>query len=343
MARVSVSVIIPVYNVALCVERCIKSVMLQTVEADECIIIDDCSTDDSITLCQRMIDEYKGKTRFTILHHKQNRGLSAARNTGTEHATGEYIYYLDSDDEMATDCLEKLVAPIENDSEVEMVIGEYKTYYSLESRYFKKDIVKESHFFKNSPKTLQTKKEVIDWYYHKKGSRPDQGWNKLLRLSFIKENKLYFKEGLLYEDILWSHYLFNCLSHVAFVPSITYLHYWRQGSIMTQTKYDKYLLHHGYIFKEVAEYLRDDKCVEKTLRWISDFSDCYIDASDNPDYQYAYSVFRKNVSDKHHRLVVWRLTLVDTLRKNGLGRLLYRKVMWIRHQIRRMCNVVFTA
>lgn len=340
MSRVSISVIIPVYNVALYVERCIKSVMLQTNEADECIIVDDCSEDDSIVRCQRLIEEYKGKTRFTILHHKQNRGLSAARNTGTEHATGEYIYYLDSDDEMSSDCLEKLVAPISGDSELEMVIGEYKTYYSINSRYLRKDLVKKSHFFKNSPNELQTKEEVIDWYYNKKGSRPDQGWNKLLRLSFIKENKLYFREGLIYEDLLWTHYLFNCLSHVVFVPSITYIHYCRSGSIMTQTKYDKYLLHHGYIFKEVAEYLRDDSCVEKTLRWISDFRDCYIDASDNPDYQYAYSVFRKNVLDKHHRFAAWRLTLVDTLSKNCLGRLLYRRVAWIRRQRLRIYSVV---
>jgi len=342
MTRVSVSVVIPVYNVALYVERCIKSVMQQTLEADECIIVDDCSEDDSIVRCQRMIEAYRGKTRFTILHHKQNRGLSAARNTGTEHATGEYIYYLDSDDEISLDCLEKLVAPIGDDSKVEMVIGDYKTYYSIDSRYFKKDLVKVSNFFRNSPNELQRKEAVINWYYHKKGPRPDQGWNKLLRLSFIKENKLYFREGLLYEDLLWSHYLFNSLSHVVFVPSITYIHYTRPGSIMTQTKYEKYLLHHGYIFKEVAEYLRDENCVEKTLRWIPDFCNCYIDSSSNPDYQYAYNVFQKNLLDKHHRFVAWKLTMVDALSKNRLGRLLYRKGMWIRQQIRRIYNVVFS-
>ena len=342
MTRVSVSVVIPVYNVALYVERCIKSVMQQTLEADECIIVDDCSEDDSIVRCQRMIEAYRGKTRFTILHHKQNRGLSAARNTGTEHATGEYIYYLDSDDEISLDCLEKLVAPIGDDSKVEMVIGDYKTYYSIDSRYFKKDLVKVSNFFRNSPNELQRKEAVINWYYHKKGPRPDQGWNKLLRLSFIKENKLYFREGLLYEDLLWTHYLFNSLSHVVFVPSITYIHYTRPGSIMTQTRYDKYLLHHGYIFKEVAEYLRDENCVEKTLRWIPDFCNCYIDSSSNPDYQYAYNVFQKNLLDKHHRFVAWKLTMVDALSKNRLGRLLYRKGMWIRQQIRRIYNVVFS-
>ena len=342
MARGTISVVIPVYNVALYVERCIKSVMQQTLEADECIIVDDCSEDDSIVRCQRMIEAYRGKTRFTILHHKQNRGISAARNTGTEHATGEYIYYLDSDDEISPDCLEQIVAPMLKDDSIEMVISDYKTYYSIKSRFFRKDLVKVSHYFKNSPDELQTKKEVIDWYYHKKDPRPDYGWNKLLRLSFIKENKLYFREGLLYEDLLWTHYLFNSLSHVVFVPSITYIHYTRPGSIMTQTRYDKYLLHHGYIFKEVAEYLREENCVEKTLRWIPDFCNCYIDSSSNPDYQYAYNVFQKNLLDKHHRFVAWKLTMVDALSKNRLGRLLYRKGMWIRQQIRRIYNVVFS-
>ena len=337
-----VSIVIPVYNVSAYVERCIKSVMSQTYSDIECIIVNDATQDDSIVKCEQMIAEYDDSFRFSILHHKQNRGLSAARNSGTELARGEYIYYLDSDDEITDDCIEKLVAPMLKDDSIEMVTAEYKTYYSIKSRFWGKDLVKTSHYFKSSSNILHTKEEVRDWYYHKKGQRPDQGWNKLLRLSFIKENHLYFREGLIYEDLLWSHYLFSCLSHVVFVPSITYIHYNRSGSIMTQTRYDEYLLHHGNIFKEVAEHLQDTNCIEKILRWIPDFCKCYIDSSDNPDYQYAYGVFRKQLSDKHHRLTAWKLTMVDSLSKNRLGRLLYRKEMWIKQQIQRTFNVLFS-
>ena len=94
----------PVYNVSLYVERCVQSVMNQTYPATECIIVDDASTDDSLARCKRLTDKYKGRTEFTFVLHDTNRGLSAARNTGTYLAKSDYIYYVDSDDEMTPDC-----------------------------------------------------------------------------------------------------------------------------------------------------------------------------------------------------------------------------------------------
>ena len=85
-SAITISVVMPVYNVAPYVERCLLSVMQQTRPAEECLIIDDASTDNSIALCERLIANYDGPTRFTILHHDHNRGLSAARNTGTDAA-----------------------------------------------------------------------------------------------------------------------------------------------------------------------------------------------------------------------------------------------------------------
>ena len=102
-----VSVIIPVYQVSDYVERCLLSVMNQTYQNIECIIVDDCSTDDSVAKCDRLISTYKGPIKFQILHHERNRGLSAARNTGTDAATGEYIFYLDSDDEITDETFDK--------------------------------------------------------------------------------------------------------------------------------------------------------------------------------------------------------------------------------------------
>lgn len=95
------SIVIPVFNVAPYIADCLRSVMRQTYTGSmECLIVDDCGTDDSIAIAKQMIADYKGPIRFQILHHEWNRGLSAARNTGTEAATGEYLYYLDSDDEI---------------------------------------------------------------------------------------------------------------------------------------------------------------------------------------------------------------------------------------------------
>lgn len=122
----AVSVIIPVYNVSLYVERCLQSVLAQTYPVRECIIVDDASPDDSIAKCERLIDSYEGDMRFLILHHSKNRGLSAARNTGLKAATGGYIFFLDSDDEITPDCIERLSTPIEKDPSIEMVQGNHQ-------------------------------------------------------------------------------------------------------------------------------------------------------------------------------------------------------------------------
>ena len=103
-----VSLIIPVYNVSEYIERCMHSVMAQTYTDIECIIIDDCGTDDSMAKCEQMIREYEGPIKFLILHHEHNRGLSAARNTGIHQTIGKWFYFLDSDDEITPHCIEKL-------------------------------------------------------------------------------------------------------------------------------------------------------------------------------------------------------------------------------------------
>ena len=130
MEKPAISVVVPVFNVAPYVERCIHSIIAQSYPAAECIIVEDASLDDSFNICLRLIDGYSGPTKFIILHHQQNRVLSAARNTGTDAATGDYIYYVDSDDELTPDCLEKLIAPVLNNDDIEMVMGGHVVDYT---------------------------------------------------------------------------------------------------------------------------------------------------------------------------------------------------------------------
>ena len=122
--NIKVSIIIPIYNVASYVERCIRSVMNQTLTKEiECIILDDCGSDNSIDIAENLISEYVGCIDFRILHHDFNRGLSAARNTGIDSAKGEYIYYLDSDDKIVPDCIEKLVSSVKKHPDSQIVFA----------------------------------------------------------------------------------------------------------------------------------------------------------------------------------------------------------------------------
>ena len=120
-----ISIVIPIFNVENYITACIHSVMNQDYTGEiECLLIDDCGTDNSILLAEECIStNRRPNIHFRIIHHQRNRGLSAARNTGIDAATGEYIYYLDSDDEITPDCIEKLVSIAQNFPDVEMIQG----------------------------------------------------------------------------------------------------------------------------------------------------------------------------------------------------------------------------
>ena len=121
-----ITIVIPVYNVESYISDCLQSVMRQTYKGPlECILVDDCGTDKSIEIAQNMIAEYNGPIEFKVLHHEHNRGVSAARNTGIDAAKGDYVCFLDSDDWISDDCIEKLAQPLQNEV-FDIVIGDYE-------------------------------------------------------------------------------------------------------------------------------------------------------------------------------------------------------------------------
>lgn len=105
----NISVIVPVYNVEPYIERCLRSIMSQTfTDGVECILVNDCTPDKSMEIAERLIEEYKGNIQFRIISHEKNRGIAAVRNTGLDAAQGTYIQYIDSDDYVEPDMLEKM-------------------------------------------------------------------------------------------------------------------------------------------------------------------------------------------------------------------------------------------
>ena len=117
-----VSVIIPVYNVEKYLPRCMISVLNQTYQDLEIILVDDGSKDNSGVMC----DEYAKDSKNITVIHKENGGLSSARNAGIEIATGDAIFFLDSDDYLSTKCIEKMVCLMEeNDADISIIQMKY--------------------------------------------------------------------------------------------------------------------------------------------------------------------------------------------------------------------------
>lgn len=218
-----VSIIIPVYNVAPYVEDCIRSVMNQTMtEGVECIIVDDCGQDNSMEIVERIVAGYKGYIDFRILHHDHNRGLSAARNTGIDSAKGEYIYYLDSDDKIVPDCIEKLVSSEKKHPDSQIVFAGAE---ASADNY---------KWLDYTTKELPEYSDNQDWLQRSMLKRCDFGmtaWNKLISRKFICENGLRFVEGLVHEDEVWNFDLSKYIQSAAFVKHNTYLYNIHDNSI----------------------------------------------------------------------------------------------------------------
>lgn len=235
-----VTIIVPVYNVSAYIERCWESLVKQTYKEIEILFVDDCGTDDSVEKLQKLIDTHPG-IYCKILHHDHNRGLSAARNTGLMAATGDYVYFLDSDDDITEDCIERLVAPVMND-EIDIVVGNYRV------------VGGEAH----SPLLLDSglldsSKEVLASYAA--GKWYVMAWNKLCRRDFLIDNNLFFREGLIHEDVLWTFQV-ACKAQSLYVCNdVTYNYNVRGASIMTSMSIERDLRVYLDVFDAIVDFV----------------------------------------------------------------------------------------
>lgn len=220
MLQPRISIIIPLYNVEAYISDCLQSVARQTYSGEmECIIVDDCGTDNSLCLVEQFIAAYTGSVRFVLLHHTHNRGLSAARNTGVDAATGDYVYFLDSDDYLSDDCLDSLAGRLQERA-YQIVIGDYDTLGD-----------------KEMPSLLFETNDVLsgkDQIFHEFAERQlcVTAWNKLCKTSFLREHHIDFLEGQLNEDDLWSYKCYTYTDSIAVSHRVTYHYRIRHDSIM---------------------------------------------------------------------------------------------------------------
>ena len=267
-------------------------------EPMECLIVDDCGTDESIPIAECMIAEYEGPIRFEILHHDHNRGLSAARNTGMEKAVGDYIYFIDSDDEITEDCLEKMMAVAEAHPEVELVQGSY-----VRTRNGKDTIgpneIRIMHACSND--------EVRICFYQYKQVFVE-AWNKLMKRSLVRNNHLIFTEGLLYEDGPWTYYLLKCVKDAWFLSDITYLYKIRPNSIVTGTSRADATIHLLMGYHDMIQHISPDHVQQETEYYIMNFATYTLHRADGfPGLKDDYRYYRQYALE--NRRIKWLIIL----------------------------------
>ena len=257
-----ISIIVPVYNVEDYIERCVLSIINQAYSdiKIECILVDDNSPDLSLKKARRLIDQYSGDIIFRTIRHERNLGLSSARNTGMRNATGKYLYFLDSDDDIDKLCIQKLWDVVLKYPGIQMVMGNYY------DRRIGKDGINKLRI----PNGIINNYQLLEMYYI--GYIPVVAWNSLILRDVIDENNLSFKEGLIHEDLLWSLQLFLHINYFYFVPEITLYYEFNPKSIMTgQSNNDtSFLTHHLIIIDESLKCFRNNHCVTNSLYILSE-------------------------------------------------------------------------
>ena len=221
MSREKISVIIPIYNSEKYLDRCIQSAVQQVYPNLEILLVDDGSVDSSGKLC----DEWQEKDHRIRVIHKENGGLSDARNAGLDAATGDYIAFLDSDDYLAPDMLQNLFSAAKAaDAKISicnfLYVDEDGRPLSWRNRTFPiRDEVISG--LEAVDRTMMD--EEKGWYYV-------TAWNKLYRKELFSDIRFPF--GKIHEDEFIAHHLLGKCDRIACIRSVGYYYVQRPGSII---------------------------------------------------------------------------------------------------------------
>lgn len=241
-----ISVIIPVYNVESYLKKCVDSVLGQTYKNTEIILIDDGSTDSSPKLC----DEYAKKFKNIKVVHKKNEHTAIARNTGIDVATGDYLFFLDSDDFINSKTFE-LLAKIFETNNVDCAAGIWKNYFDFketEQNIKRKD---------EHPIKILEKDYILD-------NLNNNLFNIVTNNLYKKElfDNLRFEPGIIHEDSLLAPKLYARVNKMACVEVETYYRYVNPNSY-THISFNKRTYDLLKIGKKRIEYFKNDTVPRK--------------------------------------------------------------------------------
>ena len=220
-----VSMIVPVYQVEKYIAQCIESVLNQTFQDFELILVDDGSKDQSGIIC----DSYAAKDDRIIVIHTENRGAAAARNIGLDHASGRYITFLDGDDYLAENMIARLHEVIEH-SEYDMVVCDFLNILSDEKDNFSLHLRDMEINGREVLAHCKNQKNYGVWTVV---------WNKIYKREVLEN--LRFPEGKYFEDEIFSDQLYLRCDIIRVIPEVLCLHRVLSSSTMNTQKTRNYL------------------------------------------------------------------------------------------------------
>lgn len=217
--KTKISVIVPVYNVEGYLAECIDSILGQTFEGFELILVDDGATDGSGAIC----DSYAAKDSRIRILHKENGGLSSARNAGIEIASGEYIAFIDSDDVVHPDYLKDMVAIAEKEGAdlvaCSFIRGEQYIWHDIDE-------------MQDEALDIRTGQEILN-RMNDNDVVVTVAWNKLYHRKFFKDYALRYPEGKIHEDMFLTPQILYHADKMVITSHKLYFYRQRPNSIMS--------------------------------------------------------------------------------------------------------------
>lgn len=286
-----ISVIIPVYNVEAYLRECVDSVLNQTYGNFEIILVNDGSTDSSGEIC----DEYVEKDdRVTVIHQK-NGGPAKTRNTGLENASGEYIYFLDSDDYIENNALELLVNTAENNA-ADLVFFDAYSFSDDGAEVKQGYVINGTYGAENGYKILTKLHDNKDYHC-------------AIYLLFIKhqliiDNKISFLESAYCsEDMLFTYQVYCSAQKAVQRKNTLYHRRYRSGSIVTSKKSQRHFRSCRDVYEEIRDYSEkigktgDYMATEYTVRCAFNALDTYrkISKEDQAICKDEYKTLKKDI------------------------------------------------
>jgi glycosyltransferase involved in cell wall biosynthesis len=228
------------------VEECIRSVQNQTLEDIEMICVDNCSTDGSLEIVEQIA---KSESRIKIYRNEKNMGVSVSRNRGMQYATGEYIYFLDSDDMIVPNALEMIYRrAVQQDLDI---------LYFESKKIFETNEIREPQEQHRIYISEPIKGMELYSRFFRGGEWFVAVWQQLYKRSFLQDNKLLFYEGILHEDNLFSFEAAMHASRVCCEPYQVHIYRKRENSLTTadNLKFDS-LTSSAYIYHKYRQYMQ---------------------------------------------------------------------------------------
>ena len=295
-----ISVIIPIYNVADYLPKCIESVINQTYKKLEIILVDDGSPD----RCPEICDEYAKKDKRIKVIHKKNGGLSDARNAGLEIAKGEYISFIDSDDYINEHMYENMLSAIEN-VDADLCICGY-------DRVNDDGEIRSSSHFKNAVLSQNDAFEMLvqgNVYFI-------VAWNKLYKR--IVFDKLLFRKGKIHEDEFIMHHVYGECNKIVKKKKAYYYYLVRETSITGVVKGNVKQLDYVESYLDRIDYFHDEGLEQFASRLLPITINLFITVRKRIGIEKqrhnCYSVkLKKEIKDRCNIIDISTLSFVDRI------------------------------